>query len=60
MMNVPNLAELEREHGLYLARIMAIQRLRSDGYSYRQIGRALGLSHEWVRQLSTVTIESVN
>lgn len=36
---------------LYLARIIACHRLRDEGYSLRQIGTALGISHERVRQL---------
>lgn len=36
---------------LYMARLLAIHRLRSDGLSLRKIGEALNLSHERVRQL---------
>lgn len=36
---------------LYLARVVTCRILRSEGYSLRRIGLALGLSHEWVRKL---------
>lgn len=44
--------KLIEANDLQMARIMAIKRLREEGYSLRDIGAMLDLSHEWVRQLS--------
>ena len=41
----------EQMANLYLARVVACRTLRNEGWTLRRIGLALGLSHEWVRQL---------
>lgn len=35
----------------YEAKRIAVRALRDEGYSLRQIGRAMDMSHEWVRKL---------
>lgn len=44
---------LIRANNLYLARVIAIRRLRKEGHSLRKIGNAMGISHEWVRRLAS-------
>ena len=43
-------AERKRKHDEMLARAIACQELKEQGYSLRAIGRALGISYETVRR----------
>jgi transposase len=42
--------EYEKSHDQKMARALAARRLRSEGYTLRQIGKALGVSRETVRR----------
>lgn len=48
--------KLIAQNNLWLARVLACQRLRGEGLSLRQIGKRLDLSHEYVRKLLTVAV----
>lgn len=48
--------KLIAQNNLWLARVLACRRLRSEGLSLRQIGARLDLSHEYVRRLLAVAI----